>query len=245
MQKNAQEAVYQLNKSVEIKELQFSSLKQELEKTTSDSSEQNASMMAFEKKVSELADQLSKKSKQQKELKASEEDLQQRIASTEKTVEVIRDEHALINRKLDAKQNEYNLTKSLVENLEGFPEAIKFLKQKTNWKKNAPLLSDILTCEDEYRVTIENFLEPYLNYYIVTKEAEAYEAINILSDAAKGKANFFILDTFENFAPADVKIYDNAFAATEIMECDPKYPPADGLHTGQGLHFRRRLWQPP
>jgi len=63
--------------------------------------------------------------------------------------------------KLDARQNEYQLTKSLVENLEGFPEAIKFLKKKVEWTKNAPLLSDILTCPEEYRVAIENYLEPY------------------------------------------------------------------------------------
>ena len=110
---------------------------------------------------------------------------------------MIREEMNVTNRKLDARQNEYNLTKSLVENLEGFPEAIKFLKKKI--AKNAPLLSDILTTSEEYRVAIENYLEPYLNYYIVEHEAEAYEAINILSDASKGKAHFFILDAFEKF----------------------------------------------
>ncbi len=124
-------------------------------------------------------------------------------------------------RKLDARQNEYNLTKSLVENLEGFPEAIKFLKKKV--AKNAPLLSDILTTSEEYRVSIENYLEPYLNYYIVDHESEAYEAINILSDAAKGKAHFFILDSFDKFESTTGRIYDNAFPATEIIEYDPKY----------------------
>jgi len=77
----------------------------------------------------------------------------------------------------------------------------QFLKKKVEWTKNAPLLSDILTCPEEYRVAIENYLEPYLNYYIVNHEAEAYDAINILSDASKGKANFFILDAFEKFIP--------------------------------------------
>ena len=223
IQKSKQEEVYQLKKSVEIKELQLSSLKQELEKTATDTSEQSASLVEFDKKVTTLSEQLAIKNREQQKLLAAEEDLQKRIESTTKTIEVIREELTQTNRKLDARQNEYNLTKSLVENLEGFPEAIKFLKKKAGWKKNAPLLSDILTCDDEYRVTIENYLEPYLNYYIVEKEADAYEAINILSDAAKGKANFFILDTFENFTPSDTKLYDNAFPATEIMEYDAKY----------------------
>ncbi|MDZ7646678.1 MAG: hypothetical protein U5K54_05550 [Cytophagales bacterium] len=68
----------------------------------------------------------------------------QRIASLEKTIEMIREEMTETGRKLDARQNEYQLTKSLVENLEGFPEAIKFLKKNVGWTKNAPLLSDIL-----------------------------------------------------------------------------------------------------
>ena len=72
-------------------------------------------------------------------------------------------------------------------------------------------------------VAIENYLEPYLNYYIVDHEAEAYEAINILSDAAKGKAHFFILDAFEKFESTTGRIYDNAFPATEIIEYDQKY----------------------
>lgn len=139
----------------------------------------------------------------------------------EKTIDMIREEMNLTNRKLDARQNEYNLTKSLVENLEGFPEAIKFLKKKI--ARNAPLLSDILTCSEEYRVAIENYLEQYLNYYIVEHESEAYEAINILSDASKGKAHFFILDSFERFDSTPTKIYDSAFPATQIIEFDPKY----------------------
>ncbi len=72
-------------------------------------------------------------------------------------------------------------------------------------------------------MAIENYLEPFLNYYIVEHEAEAYEAINILSDASKGKANFFILDSFEKFSPSTVQMYANAFPATQIIEFDPKY----------------------
>ncbi|MEM7106773.1 MAG: chromosome segregation protein SMC [Bacteroidota bacterium] len=223
IQKNRQEEAYQLKKSVELHELQLSSLKQELERTASDSSERNASLIEFEKKATSLSQELSVKIKELDKLKVVEEEHNSRIKSVTRTIEVIREEATQLNRKLDAKQNEYNLTKSLVESLEGFPEAIKFLKKKTDWKKNAPLLSDILTCDEEYRVTIENYLEPYLNYYIVDTEADAYEAVNILSEAARGKAHFFVLDTFDHFTPAATSLYDNAFPATEIIEYDAKY----------------------
>jgi chromosome segregation protein len=221
VQRTKQEESFQINKAVEIREIQINSFKQELERTASDTSQQSASLVEFEKKLVELQEEINKKNELLESLKREEEDTLGRISSMEKTIEMIREELTSISRKLDARQNEYNLTKSLVENLEGFPEAIKFLKKRI--AKNAPLLSDILTCPEEYRVPIENYLESYLNYYIVDHESEAYEAINILSDASKGKANFFILDAFEKFDPTPTRIYDNAFPATQIIEFDPKY----------------------
>lgn len=221
VQREKQEESFQINKGVEIREIQVSSFKQELEKTASDSSQQSASLVEFENKLKILQDELGGLNGESDKLKKEEEEVQERIGAMEKTIEMIREEMNVTGRKLDARQNEYNLTKSLVENLEGFPEAIKFLKKKVG--KNAPLLSDILTTSEEYRVAIENYLEQYLNYYIVQHESEAYDAINILSDAAKGKAHFFILDAFEKFESTPGRIYDNAFPATEIIEYDQKY----------------------
>ena len=62
-----------------------------------------------------------------------------------------------------------------------------------------------------------------MNYYIVETESQAYQAINLLSEAAKGKAYFFILDQFNKFKSSDTKIFPNATPATEIVEYDEKY----------------------
>lgn len=221
VQREKQEESFQINKAVEIREIQVSSFKQELERAATDTNKQSANLVEFERKLIELQGDIDSKTEALEKLKTEEDVVQQRISSLEKTIEMIREELTTTGRHLDARQNEYNLTKSLVENLEGFPEAIKFLKKKVG--KNAPLLSDILTCPEEFRIAIENYLEPYLNYYIVEHEAEAYEAINILSDASKGKAHFFILDAFGKFEPSPSRIYDNAFPATEIIEFDPRY----------------------
>ncbi len=217
------EELYNASKNLEIKEVQLNSFKLELEKTTFDSSEKTADLAEFDGKLKQLNKKLFAKEKDLNLLKANENQLQKTIEATEKTIEVIREEKQQTGRKLDAKQNEYNLTKSLVENLEGFPEAIKYLKKKVNWNKNAPLLSDIISCGEKYRVTIENFLEPFMNYYIVNKEEDAFKAINLLNDAAKGKAHFFILEKFDKFQPHDPKLFDNAIPATEIVEYESKY----------------------
>lgn len=218
-----QEESFQINKAVEIRDIQVSSLKQELERTATDTNQQSASLAEFEKKLVLLQSEINEKNTYRDKLKNEEEEVIARITSLEKTIELIREEMTTTGRKLDARQNEYQLTKSLVENLEGFPEAIKFLKKNVGWTKNAPLLSDIISTTEEYRVPIENYLEPFLNYYIVEHESEAYEAINILSDASKGKANFFILDAFEKFSSSDLQMYPNAFPATKIIEFDVKY----------------------
>jgi chromosome segregation protein len=222
-QRQKQDEHYETNKAVEIREIQITSLKQEIDRATSDTHQRSESLVEFENKLVVLKEEITEKNAALERIKEEEKDVLTRISSLEKTIELIREEMTETGRKLDARQNEYQLTKSLVENLEGFPEAIKFLKKKVEWTKNAPLLSDILTCPEEYRVAIENYLEPYLNFYIVNHEAEAYEAINILSDASKGKANFFILDRFEKFTPHPTQIYPNAYPATQVIEFDPKY----------------------
>lgn len=218
-----QEASYKLAKDLEIKQLQSSTLKQELEKTTFDNDAQTANLSEFEEKTDALHQKLQDKNNQYNALKASENLLQEQIRETESTIELIREELTQKSRRADALQNEYNLTKSLVDNLEGFPEAIKFLKKHTKWSKDTPLLSDVLTCEETYRVAIENFLEPYMNYYIVDTEEQAYKAVDLLSDAAKGKAHFFVLERFEKFQAFPLRMFDNAIPASEIVEYEPKY----------------------
>lgn len=218
-----QEEVYRLNKDVEIREMQLSALKQELERNSTDTTEQTATLEEFESKLREISVILDEKNSLLESLKERENETRQRIEAASHTIEIIKEEQTQLNRKLDARQNEYNLTKSLVDNLEGFPEAIRFLRKQNLWSKNAPLLSDIIACPEEYRVTIENYLENYMNYYVVDTEAQAYQAVNLLSDASKGKAHFFILDSFDKFSPAPVRIFDNATAATEVVEYDLKY----------------------
>jgi chromosome segregation protein len=217
------ERVYQAGKEVEIKQIQWSTLKQELERTSSDDSSQEASLADFEQNLTRIKAQLDEAQQAFDLLKQKQEEQDQKVEETNRIVEMIREELTQVSRKLDSKTNEFNLTKSLVENLEGFPEAIKFLKKNPSWGKDVPLLSDLLTTDEKYRVTIENYLENYLNYYVVDTEAEAIAAIQLLSDAARGKANFFILSHFEHFSPSQSQIFPNARAATEIIEFDIKY----------------------
>src|SRR5690606_5123800 len=215
--------VYQLAKDLEIHQIQLSTLKQELEKTASQDNNQEEHLSDFEEKLVALREELDGKSNELTLQKAKEEEQSLQIEQANHTIDLIREEITQSSRKLDARQNEYNLTKSMVDNLEGFPEAIKFLKKNSSWGKDTPLLSDILTTDEKYRVSIENYLENYMNYYVVDTEEQAITAVQLLSDAARGKANFFVLEHFERFQPSQNKLYPQAIAATEIVEYDLKY----------------------
>ena len=221
--RNKQEEVFQLNKSLEIKKIQINSLKQELEKATTDNTTQTENLDEFESKLKETSKRKESKEKELEKIKHAEDQLQLSVESIDKTVTSIREQQTHVNRKLDALQNEYNLTKSMVDNLEGFPEAIKFLRKNQKWAKDAPLLSDIIACPEEYRVAIENYLEPWMNYYIVETQEQAFQAVNLLSEASKGKAHFFILSQLEKFKASSGKIIQEAVPATEVIEYDDRY----------------------
>ena len=153
----------------------------------------------------QLADELFLK---EKELKIKQTDLVQlqqhheytkeQILQTQALLDDLRNQLAEEGRKLDARKNEHDLLKSLIDTMEGYPESVKFLHNNTNWNYTAPILSDIIYVTEEYRTALENVLEPYLNYYIVNNLEEGLKAVHLLDENKKGKANFFLLDKIQN-----------------------------------------------
>ncbi len=216
------EQVYHEGKEIEIKEIQLSTARQELEKTSEDSSNTSANLVEFETKLAAIEGTRNEKQQAFDQLKSEESKLAEQIATQKQHLDILKQQQAEVNRQLDARQNEYGLTKSLVENLEGFPQAIKFLRKSEEFKKT-PLLSDIIACPEDYRICIENYLEPFMNHYIVENYDEARRAVALLSDSSQGKANFFILDQLDAYRPQTTEIIAGATAASEIIEYDDKY----------------------
>ncbi|MEB0262478.1 MULTISPECIES: chromosome segregation protein SMC [unclassified Mucilaginibacter] len=192
-----QNQVYKAEKDIDILNIQQQALEQESQRNMEDTTNKEAELSHFNKVVAELDNRVATLESEYDQTVEAENKLQEQVAETETELKTVTDSIAANGRKLDAKQNEYNLTKSLVDNLEGFPESIRFLKKNTNWAKTVTLFSDILFCKEEYRVAIENYLEPLMNHYVVNTYDEAIAAINLLSNSSKGRAQFFILDNYE------------------------------------------------
>ncbi|MER3497249.1 MAG: chromosome segregation protein SMC [Chitinophagaceae bacterium] len=177
----------------------------------------------------QLADELHLK---EKELKIKEKDLEQlqqhhentkeQILQTQQVVENLRGKLAEEERKLDAKKNEHDLLKSLIDSMEGYPESVKFLHNNPNWNHTSPILSDIIYVKEEYRTALENVLEPYLGYYVVNNLQEGLQAVRLLDENKKGKANFFLLDKI-NSSIENNGGHQLGVPAMTVVEVDEKY----------------------
>jgi len=221
---NLQNQAYKAEKDIDILQIQQQALEQESQRNMEDATSKSAELSHFTDAVAELqrrTDALETEYNAEAEL---EHKLQEQMAETDNEINQLKDSIVTESRKLDAKQNEYNLTKSLVDNLEGFPESIRFLKNNAAWVKNVPLFSDVLFCREEYRIAIENYLEPLMNYYVVENYDDAIRAINLLSNSSKGRAQFFVLSNYASAGAKDVSAPNDSWVpALSVIEVDKRY----------------------
>ncbi len=225
-----QNQAYKAEKDIDILNIQRQALKQEGDRNMEDTTNKEVELSHFNVAVAELQQKVSGTDETLQTAIEIETKTQGQISATQAEIEEVQGIIIRESRKLDAKQNEYNLTKSMVDNLEGFPESIRFLKKNTGWAKNAPLFSDVLYCKEEYRVAIENYLEPLMNHYVVETYNEAISAINLLSNSAQGRAQFFVLNNLESAQTRKIEIGEDlgiglsgAIPALKVVEVDKKY----------------------
>ena len=159
------------------------------------------------------------------QLQHHQENTKEQILQTQSVLDDLRNNLADETRKLDAKRNEHDLLKSMIDSMEGYPDSVKFLHNNENWNHNSPILSDVLYVNEEYRTALENVLEPYLSYYVVNDLQEGLKAVHLLDDNKKGKANFFLLDKIAtndtNYTNAHQ--LEGAIPALSVVEVEEKY----------------------
>lgn len=170
----------------------------------------------------EKARQLTGRQTDLEQLQQHHNKTKEQILQTQAVLESLRAGHAVETRKLDAKRNEHDLLKSLVDKMEGYPESVKFLHNNKGWNHEAPILSDIIYVKEEFRAAVENVLEPYLNYYVVNNLEEGLQAVHLLDDAKKGKANFFLLDKVSGKA-SESHPPNGTVPAMDVIEVDGRY----------------------
>ena len=177
---------------------------------------------------SELKDLLQKRESSEKEAHDKKQwrlQLEEDIRKYEQQVHELRDKLSDERRNYEVKNNEYQLTKNLVEKMEGFPESIKYLKKNNQSFKDTPLLSDIINCDEKYKVSIENYLEPFLNHFIVERTDDAWKGLDLLHSEGKGRAHFFILDSLQKFNHSSPHEIEGCIPAINVVEPHHTYQP--------------------
>ncbi len=212
---------FEAEKSVAIADTTIQNLERSIRILDSEREERSQQLSLLETECKVCEEDVNKKRNQLKELQESSDAAREMIFQTQNELEGLRNKLADEGRKLDAKKNEHDLLKSMVDSLEGYPESVKFLHKNKEWDYHAPLLSDIIYVKEEYRAAVENVLEPYLNYYVVNSLTDALKAVHLLDENKKGKANFFILDKI--VGNAETHQPQNTLPAMHVVEVEESY----------------------
>jgi len=187
-------------RETEHREVEIRSLKNELQRYEKDRETRQSEAGHFSEKIAPLQEEISGIKNRIAELEQQKTDTENQINTTKERINALNETVGQVRRNLDAKQNEFKLTKNLVDSLEGYPDSVIYLKKNVERMKDVPLVSDLISCEAQYKVAIENYLESYMNYYVVETRADAVDAIQVLAKAGKGRVNFIILDELNAYA---------------------------------------------
>ena len=218
-----QMSMHESEKSLAVTQTKKESLQKEIDRLSTDTTSKQTehdNLISQAESGLKIKDE---KEQQLTQLLQNEENFANEIIRLDEDLKKHTEEVITQGRKLDAKQNEFNLTKSLVENLEGYPESLRYLRKNSPSASRAPLFSEILNCQADYKTAIENYLDPYMNYFVIDNIEEASRAVNLLSEASKGRANFFILKNFEDTPAPSLESMTDCLPALDILDIEEKY----------------------
>ena len=212
---------FEAEKKVAVADTSIQNVQRTIAQIQDEKTARQSQLQQLEQERKDKSEELDQKKVALQQLQDHHEFTKEQIFQTQSMLEGLRSELAEESRKLDSKKNEYALLKSLVDSMEGYPESVKFLHKNPDWNHEAPLLSDIMYVKPEYRAAVENVLEPYLNYYVVNNLEEGLQAIHLLDNNQKGKANFFLQDQFTGFENSTQP--NGTIPALSVVEVDAKY----------------------
>ena len=221
-----QRSQFDAEKNVAIRETSLANLEKSISQIKEESQQRQTQLATLASQKQEAETSLGEDEKRLLDLQKQHEDAKAQILSTQSQLEDLRSHLAEESRKLDSKKNEFALLKSMVDSMEGYPESVKFLHNNQGWNHASPILSDVIYVKEEFRTAVENVLEPYLNYYVVNNLKEGLEAIHLLDNNKKGKANFFLLDRLnEEFGskPNNPHAINGTIPAIDVVEFDAQY----------------------
>ena len=153
--------------------VRLENFQREMANLSQDKTNQEAQFDPLEKQLREISETFNLAEKELSALRQQETSLQADLETANNQVEEARTALAEAHRQHDARANEYQLTRNMVDSMEGLPETIRYIRKEIASMKDAPLLGDIINPDAAHKAAIESYLEPWLNHYIVQNTAQA------------------------------------------------------------------------
>lgn len=145
------------------------------------------------------------------------------LSAKKEELEILEKSQNALKLKINTSHHESKTIRSLIANMEGFPEAVRFIHSLFTNGNEFPILAEVINTEEQFRPLVENFLSTKLSAYVVNTYLEAIRFIQQLEGAGKGRTGFYILEDYNNeiFTP-EIK---NGITASSVIECSPLYQP--------------------
>ncbi len=220
-----QRTQFDAEKKVAVADTSVMNIQRSLQQVQEERTSRSAQIAQLTTERTDAEGELQEQNDTLQRLVTRQDEVKTKILQSQEQLETLRAQSVEENRKLDSRRNEHDLLKSLVESLEGYPDSIKFLKKNKEWNNDAPLLSDVFVVQNEYRTALENLLDNYLNYYVVNNLDEAAKAVHLLESNKKGKANFFILNNFDQYKASEHSVPQGLTPALDVVTVDDEFKP--------------------
>ncbi|HEX4850785.1 MAG TPA: chromosome segregation protein SMC, partial [Puia sp.] len=214
---------FEVEKNIAIADTSIQNIQESIEKIEEEQLIRQGQLKQLEEEKYSKEAELESRKIDLRQLQEHHEKTKEQIQQTQEKLEELRQVLADENRIFDARKNEFELLKSLIDSMEGYPESVKFLHKNPDWNHTAPILSDIIYVKEEFRAAVENVLDPFLNYYVVNNLEEGLQAVHLLDEFKKGKANFFLLDKVAAFQDEPHQAPPGTIPAISVIEVDDPY----------------------
>jgi chromosome segregation protein len=217
----------------------------ELERRRARANEIERRLAHIEAEQGNLAGKRSNLESQQGEFKTQLETASAAVAVAEQEYQSAQDQKEQLRRELDEKQNlsfslqseigkkisKIEFFTSLVERGTGAGEATEYLLAESGWSSAEPVtVADSFTTDAAYRPAFESVLGEIAYYLCVPTSKDAFEAVEVLRHAQKGKATLVALDKVPVTAAHDA---GNVRTALSVAKFDTKYSNLLNLLLGQ------------
>ncbi len=145
------------------------------------------------------------------------------LADYKTRLEELEKEQSTLKLKINTGTHEVKTIRSLISNMEGFPEATRFIHSTFSNGNEFPVLAEIINTDEKYRPLVENFLRTHLSSFVVNTYLEAIKFIQQLEGAGKGRSGFFILEDYQD--EVSTPVIAEIIPVSEVIECSPQYRP--------------------